>query len=125
MSEDHAQTFASFEQAANSTDFDQVAPFVAEDAIYWFTDGSFEGIDAVREAFAATWDAIRDETYTIEDLRWIAVSEAIAVCVYRFRSEGSTGGRPFVATGRGTNVLVKRNGAWLIVHEHLSNVPPR
>ena len=123
MAIDHEQTFASFETAANSTDFDQVEPLIAADAIYWFTDGSFHGIDEIREAFEATWETIRGETYQIEDLRWIAVSETVAVCVYRFRSQGSIDGRPFAATGRGTNVLVNRDGAWTIVHEHLSNAP--
>jgi ketosteroid isomerase-like protein len=121
---DHRETLARFEAAANSADFDRVAPLIADDAVYWFTDGSFEGLDDVRRAFERTWGRIREETYRIHDVRWIAVSEAVAVCVYRFTSSGLVTGVPLVATGRGTNVLVREGGVWKIVHEHLSEDPP-
>jgi ketosteroid isomerase-like protein len=119
----HRETFARFEDAANSADFDKVAPLIADDAVYWFTDGSFEGLPAVRRAFEATWDAIHDEVYRIEDVRWIAVSETVAVCIYRFVSSGLVDGRPFSASGRGTNVLARGPAGWKIVHEHLSREP--
>jgi|SRR5579863_3216460 ketosteroid isomerase-like protein len=121
---DHRDTFAQFEAAANGTDFDQVAPLIADDAVYWFTNGSFEGLAAVRGAFEDTWETIQDETYRIEDPRWIAVSDTVAVCIYRFTSNGSVDGRPFSATGRGTNILAKSDDVWKIVHEHLSKDPP-
>lgn len=120
---DHRETLARFEAAANEADFALVAPLVARDAVYWFTDGSFVGLDAVRDAFEATWATIRDETYRIEDVRWIAVSDTVAACIYRFRSQGTVDGRPFSATGRGTNVLVRGPLGWQIVHEHLSHEP--
>lgn len=112
-----------FERAANQGDFDLVAPLIAPDAVYWFTDGSFEGLDAVRRAFETTWATIRNEQYRIEDVRWVALSETVAACIYRFRSEGLVDGRPFSATGRGTNVLVRGQDGWRIVHEHLSRDP--
>jgi len=96
MSIDHEQTLSSYEKAANSGDFDQVEPLIANDALYWFTDGSFDGIDEIRRAFEATWATIHDETYEIEDIRWVAVSKTVAVCI-----------------------------AWTIVHEHLSKAPSR
>ena len=95
-------------EAANSRDFGQVAPFVAEDAVYWFTDGTFSGRDAIRRAFEATWSAIQDETYTIDNVRWIAMGDQTAACVYSFHSvhsEGWVEGQRFSATGRGTNVF--------------------
>jgi len=70
MSIDHEQTLSSYEKAANSGDFDQVEPLIANDALYWFMDGSFDGIDEIRGAFEATWATINDETYEIEDIRW-------------------------------------------------------
>jgi ketosteroid isomerase-like protein len=120
---DHRETLALFEEAANSADFDRVAPLIADDAVYWFTDGSFEGLDDVRQAFEQTWATIREETYRIGDARWIAVSDTVAVCVYRFTSSGMVDGHPFAASGRGTSVLVRGTGGWKIVHEHLSKDP--
>ena len=52
-----------YEQAANSGDFDQVAPLITEDATFWFTNGSFVGRAAIRAAFEDTWAIIQDETY--------------------------------------------------------------
>jgi ketosteroid isomerase-like protein len=120
---DHRQTLARFEVAANRADFDLISPLIAANAVYWFTDGSFEGLDAIRHAFERTWATIRDETYRLEDVRWIAVSDTVATCVYRFRSEGTVDGQPFFAIGRGTNVLVRGREGWKIVHEHLSRDP--
>lgn len=120
---DHREVLALFEQAANGGDFDQVAPLIADNAVYWFTDGSFEGADEVRRGFERTWEAIRTETYSIEDCRWLAESDTVAVCVYRFRSRGLIDGRPVEATGRGTTVLQRGPRSWAIVHEHLSAEP--
>ncbi|MGH8980159.1 MAG: YybH family protein [Acidimicrobiales bacterium] len=119
----HEETLARFEQAANSADFDQVAPLIDEHAIFWFTDGSFEGVAEVQRAFEETWATIREETYRIEGTRWIAVSDTVAVCVYRFSSSGIVDGHPFASTGRGTNVLVRGTDGWKIGHEHLSKDP--
>lgn len=114
---------ARFEEAANSGDFSNVAPLLAPDAVFWFTDGSFEGVDEVRRAFEATWAVIRDETYRIEGVRWLALSGSVAVCAYRFSSHGTVNGEPFSASGRGTTVLVRGQDGWRIAHEHLS-LPP-
>ncbi len=47
---------------------------VADDATYWFTDGSFTGIDSIADAVQRTFDEIQDETYTISDLHWVCAS---------------------------------------------------
>lgn len=117
------EVFKSLEAAANSQDFDRVAPHIAQDAVYWFTDGRSEGLEAIREAFERTWQTIRDETYVLSNVKWIAVSESVAVCIYDFRSRGVVSGRPFAASGRGTNVFVRSDGVWRVVHEHLSGDP--
>ena len=81
-------------QAANSRDFDQVAPIVADNAVYWFSDGEFEGLDAIRRAFEMTWNTIEHERYAIEDVQWVVVGDRAAVCIYQFRSEGFVRGAP-------------------------------
>lgn len=109
-----------YEKANNSHVWANVEPMIATDATYWFTDGSYEGIDEIREAVEGTFVKIQDEVYEIKDIRWPIADEAIAVCTYRFFWKGTVDGEQSSGSGRGTNILEKRNGSWQIVHEHLS-----
>lgn len=110
-----------YERATNTHDADVVATLVAQDATYWFTDGSYVGRAAIREALARTWQTIRDETYEIRDLEIVAEQRDLALFRYRFLWSGVIDGRLESGDGRGTNVAVRRVGRWLMLHEHLSN----
>ena len=109
-----------YEQAASRHDFDRLAPLIAEDATYWFTDGSYHGITAIKAAIERTFAAIVDETYQIRDLEWVAITGDLAVCRYRFSWKGMVDGQLASGHGRGTNVMTKRDGNWKMLHEHLS-----
>lgn len=109
-----------YEQATNRHDFDQVAPLIADDASYWFTEGSYHGIEAIRAAIERTFATIQDEVYRIEELEWVAVADDLAVCRYRFRWTGVVDGKPASGEGRGTNVVTRQHGVWKMRHEHLS-----
>jgi len=109
-----------YEKAANSRDFNQVDPFIANDALFWFTNGTFNGKESVRKAFEDTWAHIQDEAYTISDVHWVAANDSVAVCTYTFKSDGIADGKRQVYEGKGTNVLKRFDGGWQIVHEHLS-----
>jgi ketosteroid isomerase-like protein len=114
-----------YSRRTNLHRFDDVAPLIDERALYWFSDGStHEGINAIRAVFEHNWKVIRNEVYRIEDVRWIAQDENIAVCVYRFRWDGEGKGGRVRGEGRGTSVLQKLNGQWRVVHEHLSRPAP-
>jgi ketosteroid isomerase-like protein len=99
-----------YEQASNRHDFGQLAPLIAEDATYWFTEGSYHGTAAIRAAVERTFSTILDEVYGIEELEWVAITDGFAVCRYRFRWTGMVDGKPASGQGRGTNVLTKHNG---------------
>jgi ketosteroid isomerase-like protein len=109
-----------YEQASNSHEFDQVAPLLADDAVYWFSNGTYVGIEAIRRAFETTWAAILDEDYRITDVRWLAATDETAACVYTYSWSGMIGGQRRSGGGRGTNVLRRVATGWHIVHEHLS-----
>lgn len=109
-----------YEQATNSHDIARLAPLIAPEAVYWFSDGSHRGRRAVLAAIAETFATIRDEVYRIHDLEWIAQSSNHAVCRYRFTWNGTIDGQPKSGSGRGTNVLVNTDGTWQMLHEHLS-----
>jgi ketosteroid isomerase-like protein len=110
-----------YELATNRRDFDNLAALIADDATYWFTEGSYHGVDAIRAAIERTWVTIIDETYKLEQLEWVVMTRDSAVCRYRFRWTGVVGGEPTSGQGRGTNVVVRRDGAWKMLHEHLSH----
>jgi ketosteroid isomerase-like protein len=112
-----------YERATNSHDFRKVAPLLAEDAIYWFSDGSFVGVEAIGKAFEATWAKIKNEAYRITNVKWISFTGSSAVCVYGFRWAGVVDGRKQAGAGRGTNVVAKFNNEWKMLHEHLSKKP--
>ena len=109
-----------YERRTNSHDFAQVSELIDPNAIYWFSDGTHEGIDEIERAFDQTWDTIRNEVYTIEDVKWLSVDETSASCVYPFHWEGEVEGEPESGSGRGTSIFVKKAGDWKVVHEHLS-----
>lgn len=109
-----------YEQATNSHDIAQLTPLIASDAVYWFTDGSHRGRDAVLAAISQTFATIRDEVYQINELELIATDSNQAVCRYHFAWTGIVDGQPRSGSGRGTNVLIKNDGAWQMLHEHLS-----
>ncbi|MFE2427531.1 YybH family protein [Streptomyces sp. NPDC059373] len=108
-----------YEQANNSHDIDRVVPLIADDATYWFSDGSYEGLEEITGAIARTFSAIQDEVYEVRDLEWVVVTADHAVCRYRFHWRGTVAGRTRTGQGRGTNVIVRRDGMWKMRHEHL------
>lgn len=112
-----------YERRTNTHRFAEVAPLIADEAVYWFSDGSHRGRDAIQQAFERTWSHIRDERYTIDNVHWLDVEEHTATCIYTFHWQGVTPSGPTEGSGRGTNMFRKRDGHWQVVHEHLSGVP--
>jgi ketosteroid isomerase-like protein len=118
---------AEYERRSALRTFDAMAELIADDAVYFFNDGTYRGLEAIRGAFEATWaHEVRDESYAIEDIRWVAEGPTVAVCTYRFRWEGAVGeetARRLLGLGRGTQVLRQDGDRWRTVHEHLSAEP--
>ena len=118
---DLTEVMREYERANNTHRVENVLPFIAENASYWFSDGSHQGRDDIRLAIDATFNAIQDELYVIDDLTWVVVRSDAAVCRYRFSWTGIVSGESRSGIGRGTNVLVRADGRWLIVHEQLTS----
>ncbi|HXW72052.1 MAG TPA: nuclear transport factor 2 family protein [Methylocella sp.] len=112
-----------YEAKINLRRFDEVEPLLSPKAVFWFTDGTHRGIDEIRAAFERTWQTLQNEVYWLEDLEWIALSETVASCAYRFCWKAEIDGKTFEGTGRGTTVLRSESGRWKIIHEHLSPFP--
>src|SRR5689334_442635 len=90
---------AAYEERINQHDFDLLVPLIASEATFWFSDGSYLGHAAIRAAFERTWATLHNDTYRLEDRHWIARSDSVAVCRYRFhwstvRRQAGIGQRP-------------------------------
>ena len=109
-----------YETRINLHVFDDLAPLISDEAVFWFSDGSHSGIDEIRAAFEQTWNNIQDEAYWLEGLKWIAKGDRTASCTYSFHWKEMSGDNPASGNGRGTTVLRKEADAWKIIHEHLS-----
>lgn len=115
------ETLRHYERALSAHDLRTAMRVVANDAVFWLSDGTThagkEGISAaIREGF----EALKGGIFEISSVRWLVRTVATAVSVYRFRWSGVREGRPARGFGRGTTVLLRREGRWLIVHEHHS-----
>jgi uncharacterized protein (TIGR02246 family) len=110
-----------YEVATNAHDIGAVLELIAEDAVYLFSNQSSHiGKAEIREAIQANFDAIEDETYRIQNLKWLANSMDVAACVYQFSWSGRIKGKPASGQGRGTTVIRRVDGRWKVVLEHLS-----
>ena len=109
-----------YERANNTHVWANVEPMIAKDATYWFTDGSYAGINEIRQAVEATFEKLQDEVYEISHLTWPVATDTVAVCTYHFSWQATIDGIVQSGSGRGTNILEKRDDSWQILHEHLS-----
>lgn len=63
--------------------------------------------------------------WAIDDLTERRVGGSVAVCAYDWSEEGVHAGAPFAMTGAATDVLVRRDGAWVHQAHHVSlRMPP-
>jgi ketosteroid isomerase-like protein len=108
-----------YEDRINLHDFDLLTDLIAPDATFWFSDGTHRGIGEIRAAFEATWRALADEHYWLDQLEWLAEGDTAAACIYRFNWKTADAS----GSGRGTTVLRRVDDRWWIVHEHLSGMP--
>ena len=114
---------AAYADLINRHDFVLPVPLIADNAVFWFSSGSYVGLERVRSAFERTWQRLRNETYWLESLTWIAKGDEVASCTYHFHWRATIDGGPAEGAGRGTTVLAKTTAGWRIVHEHLSAFP--
>lgn len=117
------ELLAEYERRLAEHKFDAVEPLISAEAVFWFNDGSYSGISAIRSAFEATFAAFPMERYWVEDVQWIAMSEATAACIYRFKWTAMTSAGEISGGGRGTTVMRVESGVWKIIHMHLSQEP--
>lgn len=119
----HETTLTNYVEKLNTRSWDQIAPHVAADAVFIFTEDTFIEHAAVKAAFEKTFKLIENEVFSLHDIVWTAVTDDVAACHYEFRWKGLISGQEASGGGRGTSILRKVDGRWLIAHEHLGPYP--
>lgn len=119
----HTDALARYVQKLNTHSWDEIAPRVTDDVVFIFTEGTYTGKKAAKAAFEKTFALIQGEEYSIHDVSWTAVTDSMATCHYEYRWKGLIDGNSQSGGGRGTSILLKVNGQWLIAHEHLGPYP--
>ena len=118
------QWLHAFEATVRARDFAGGREMFADDAVAFGTWArTVTGLDnIVREQWQNVWPRIRDfpfdadtQIHSTGDSAWIAGSWLTEVT--------GPDGRPFTRPGRGTFVLERREGKWLVVHSHFSLLP--
>ncbi len=119
----HTTALSAYVEALNTHSWDRIAPHVAEDPVFIFTEDTFVGKAAAKAAFEKTFKLIENEVFSLHDIVWTVVTEDVATCHYEFRWKGLISGQESAGGGRGTTILRKVDGRWLIAHEHLGPYP--
>ncbi|MGZ3743726.1 MAG: nuclear transport factor 2 family protein [Pseudobdellovibrionaceae bacterium] len=55
------------EELINEHNFDLLAPLISNECKFWFSSGTYEGLDQTHKAFERTWGLIKDEVYSVDD----------------------------------------------------------
>jgi ketosteroid isomerase-like protein len=119
----HETALSSYVEKLNTHSWDQIAPCVTEDAVFLFTEDTFVGKAAAKAAFEKTFKLIENEVFSLHDIAWTVVTDEVATCHYEFRWMGLISGQESSGGGRGTTILRRVDGRWLIAHEHLGPYP--
>ncbi len=111
-----------YQKLSDTQDFDQVAPLIHENAMCRFTDGDFEGTEAIRGVFEKTWALpVEENNYYLSDIKVVAADRSLAVATFVFNWSAVKDGREISTKGRGTIVLTKSGDRIQLLHEHLSH----
>lgn len=109
--------------ATNTHNFEEVRKLLHPQAVYFFTDQSCTTHEAIQTYFEHAWSIVKDENYEARDVQWLHQGSHSATCTYTYFYEGYINGAYAHGYGRATNVFVKEEEAWLLIHEHLSPLP--
>ncbi|WP_394751255.1 nuclear transport factor 2 family protein [Spongiimicrobium salis] len=109
-----------YENALATQNWKNVEPLVSESVSVTFSNGRVHfGKSKVRTAFENNFSKIKNEKYSIENVRWLNSDENFAVYLFDFHWTGIINGKTVSGNGIGTAVLTKEDGHWKLLTEHL------
>lgn len=108
-----------YEVALATQDWREVEPLLHPNVSVVFSDGTYHGLADVGRAFTRNFTAIKDERYEISNVHWVIQDTDYTVGMYDFSWSGEIAGGSASGGGRGTCVLKRERGTWLLLAEHL------
>ncbi|MCP4441811.1 MAG: nuclear transport factor 2 family protein [Aureispira sp.] len=113
-----------YERALATQKWENLDPLICENATVTFSSGMvYKGKDQVKIAFERNFEAIKSEQYSIKNIDWLLKAESLGVYTFDFHWEGLIDNVLRKGAGRGTSVLIKENGYWKLLTEHLGPMP--
>ena len=110
---------SAYEKAISAQEWEMVDPLIHPDCVVTFTNGTYKGKQEVEGIFKKNFELIKDEDYKITNVHIVKEESDYAVFIFKYKWSGIIHGRPAEGGGRGTSVLVKNNGSWQLISEHL------
>ncbi|MEW7289947.1 YybH family protein [Aquimarina sp. 2304DJ70-9] len=114
----------SYERALGTQDWNVVEHLVSENVSVTFSNGTIHiGKENVQKAFEKNFSLIKNEKYTVENIKWLVKDKKYAVYLFEFNWTGIIDGKSVSGNGIGTSVLIKENTRWKLLTEHLGRKP--
>jgi len=118
---DVKESLEAYINATNTHQFEQVKKYLSKNAIFMFSDDTCTNMNDIQRYFEQAWATIEQEVYSISNVNWLYIHDTSATCTYIYHYEGYKKGQFVKGSGRATNVFVRDEGAWQLIHEHLSH----
>jgi len=103
-----------YQDACGNRELTDLAPLIADDAVYCFADGTRVGKAAIQNAFEDTRSGGNDSYSTLTDVVWVAANYWVSACTYTLTASSACDRE------RHTLVLRRLNGNWRVTHLHSS-----
>ena len=114
---------AAYEKALASQDWKTVEPLISDQACVTFSDGTVHREKQnVQSAFENNFKKIKSEEYSMENIVWLRKEDRYAVYLFEFNWTGIVNDQSISGSGRGTSVIIKEDGNWQLLTEHLGKV---
>lgn len=109
-----------YEIALASQNWEIVEPLISSIASVTFSNGIVHiGKDNVKKAFENNFAKIKSEKYSIDNVKWLIKTEIYSVYLFEFNWVGIVNGQSISGNGIGTSVIIKEDGNWKLLTEHL------
>ena len=109
-----------YEEALASQDWNNVEPLIHNDGCVTFSSGTVhKGKTEIQKAFEKNFSLIKNEKYEITNVHWAVKTDSVAAYLFDFSWTGIINDKEAAGYGCGTATLIKSNGVWKLVAEHL------
>ncbi|WP_271765278.1 nuclear transport factor 2 family protein [Aquimarina algiphila] len=110
-----------YETALKTQEWKNIEPLFHDNVCVTFSNGTVHnGKSMVKVAFENNFSVIKNEEYSIQNVKWVLKNESIAVFLFDFFWEGVINKKYTKGNGIGTSVLINKNGKWILLTENLS-----